>query len=165
MAINNHLIQGKAMWCKIVGAPVPGYQNGPPEWTFDLVIDKDTQKKLLKIGVAPQYLKDNADGETFVRFTRKATKRDGSEGKPIKIVDHKNQDWGTDLIGNGSILNVSFTLNPVGAGTAARLKPSVLAVQVWNLEKYSPKATFKTREDLPSQTEETWTEEEDQEAA
>ncbi len=161
MAITNHIITGKANWFKAVGAPVGGYPDGkgPLEWTFDLVLDSENIEKLLATGCAAQYIKENKDGDKYVRFTRKAVKMDGTPGKAIKIVDSQNKDWDeTKLIGNGSVLNVSFTLNEVGMGKDKRFKPSVLAVQVWELETFTKGTGFTTKTEAPAS--ESWADDE-----
>ncbi len=145
-----------------MGEPRGGYPNGegPLEWTFDLVLDEEAKKKLNSLKVSKDYIKSTDDGQDYIRFTRKAVKKDGTPGAPIRIVDHKNNPWGNELIGNGSTLNVSFTINEVNSGKAKKLKPSVLAVQVWDLQKYSPKSSFQTRDDTgPVGDQQSWTEE------
>ena len=61
------------------------------------------------------------------------------------MVDAQGHDWDDRLIGNGSILNVAYTLNTVGKGKDARQKPSVLSVQVWDYQAYKPKSAFPTK--------------------
>ena len=144
--VKSHLIQGKALYCKIIGAPVPGYDEDSLEWTFDLVLDKDQEKELLASGVSPRYIKDHkTTGERYVRFTRKAIKKDGTKGTPINVIDAQGHPWDDRLIGNGSVLNVAYTNNTVGKGKEARNKPSVLSVQVWDWVKYQPKSQFPTK--------------------
>ena len=146
MAIQTYLIQGSALYCKIIGAPVPGFDEDSLEWTFDLVLNAAQEKELLSTGVAPQYIKNHKTGnERYVRFTRKAIKKDGSKGAPIRVVDAQGHDWDDRLIGNGSVLNVAYTLNTVGKGKETRMKPSVLSVQVWDHKAYKPKSSFPTK--------------------
>lgn len=142
------------MYCKIIGKPVPGYDEDQLEWTFDLVLDTKGVKELLASGAGKQYVRQHkVTGEDYVRFTRKALKKDGTPGKPIQVVDAQGKPWGSDLIGNGSVLNVAYTLNEVGKGKDLRLKPSVLAVQVWDHNKYEPKTGFQVK---PIESEEEW---------
>ena len=146
MAIKSYLIQGEALYCKIIGAPVPGFDEDSLEWTFDLVLNQEQENQLLESGVSPRYIKDHkTTGQRYIRFTRKAVKKDGSKGTPIRVVDAQGHDWDDRLIGNGSVLNVAYTLNTVGKGKDARNKPSVLSVQVWDWKKYTPKSTFPTK--------------------
>lgn len=135
------LIQGKGMWCKIVGAPHVNKFSESKQWSFDLEVDKATQKQLFEAGMSKTYLRDK-DGtrEPFISFVRDETKKDGSEGQPFKVVDAQNQPWPEGkLIGNGSTLNVVMTLNEREYKGKKLLKPSAIAVQVWELNKYEAK--------------------------
>lgn len=146
MAIKSYLTQGSALYCKIIGAPVPGFDEDSLEWTFDLVLNEDQEKELLANGVSDRYIKNHkSTGERCIRFTRKAVKKDGTKGAPIHVVDAQGHDWDDRLIGNGSVLNVAYTLNTVGKGKDSRLKPSVLSVQVWDYKAYKPKSAFPTK--------------------
>lgn len=148
MAIKTYLIQGKASYAKILGKAPPGYENGPAEWTVDVILDKDGVEQYKKSGADEFYVKTNKDtGEQYVRFTRRAVKQDGTEGKPISVFGPDGKDWEQNkLIGNGSVLNVKFSLNEVKSKGTKRLKPSVLAVQVWEHLAYKGKSDFPVRE-------------------
>lgn len=156
MAIKTHLVRGQASWCKIIGAAPPGYDNGPAEWSFDLILDEEGKKTFLASGADKFYVK-NRDGKDFVRFVRKAVKQDGEAAQPIRVVDHRGQPWdGKTLIGNGSTLNVNFTLNEVKSKGVKRLKPSVLSVQVWDLKKYQGKSEFPVKDEPAAAVEAEW---------
>lgn len=148
MAIKTTLVQGKARWCKVLGTAPPGYDNGPAEWTFDLMLDEKGEKDFLASGADLFYLReDKVTGEKFVKFSRKAVKQDGTDSKPIKVLDHHGDDWNqSELIGNGSVCNVQFTLNQVKSKGQQRNKPSVLAMQIWEHQKYKPKSSFPVKE-------------------
>lgn len=160
MALKKYLIQGKGQWCKVIGEAPPGYDDGPPEWTFDLILDDNGKKDLLASGADKFYIKKNKNGQDFVRFTRKAQKKTGEANQPIEIVDHKNEPWGNKLIGNDSTLNVCFTLNEAKHKGIKRMKPSVLSVQVWDHVQFKPKPVFATKDtETGTGSEESWTEE------
>lgn len=149
--MKTHTISGIGMWCKIIGAPRPGYDEDSLEWTFDLALNEINRNKLLELGVAPQYIKTKEGMGEYIRFTRKAVKADGDEGKPFNIVNHKGEPWGNDLIGNGSELNVKITIKEISQGKNKRLKPQALAIQVWKHVKFKSNA-FPTREDTTNDT-------------
>jgi hypothetical protein len=155
--LKTYVIRGKAKWFRAVGKPVGGYPNGtgPEEWSFDLIPDNDSKEKLLKLGMSKKYLKTNQDGEEYVKFSRKAKRRDGTDSQPFRIVDHNNLDWDDRLVGNGSTLNVQIVLNEIGTGKDKRLKPSALAIQVWDLEKYVTKPAFESK-GTPESASEEW---------
>lgn len=149
-----NILRGKARFCQILGKPRPGYGtepgNGDPEWTFDLVLDEQGKKDFLKSGADKSYIKSR-DGFEYVRFTRKAIKKDGTEAKPINVVNAQGKEWDPKvLIGNDSELNVAFVLNSRTYKGKTILKPSVISVQVWDLVKYVPKNSFPVK---PEETE------------
>lgn len=146
MVTKTHIIQGRAQFAKIVGNPVPGYNNGPPEWQFDLVLDAQGKKDFLKSGADKAYIK-NKEEIDYVRFTRKAVRSDGTPGKPIGIIDAQGKDWDQGiLIGNGSVLNVAYTLNEITFNGKKRFKPQVMRIQVWDHQAYKPKNIFTVKE-------------------
>lgn len=152
------MVSGKAFWTKIVGAPRPNKFNPKvPQWSFDLSVDTENQQKLLEKGMKASYLKNKNDERgVFLTFTRDSIKTDGSPGKPFRIVDSKNNPWPDGVeIGNGSDVNVVVTLNEREFRGQKFLKPSAVAVQVWNLVKYD--SAFPTKEDDETETEETGT--------
>jgi hypothetical protein len=149
------LLRGTAKWAKIVGNPSKGYNEGEREWSFDLVIDKETEKALLDEGMHKDYLRENKEGETYIKFVRKELNKDGDPSKPFAIIDHRGNDWGRDLIGNGSILNVKYALNKVTVRGQDKMKPSAIKIQVWDLVKYEGKGDFPTKE-ATEVTEESW---------
>lgn len=141
------MIQGKSRYAKILGAPPPGFDNGPEEWTFDLVLDEKGKEDFLASGASDFYVKVNKDtGEEYVKFTRKLVKRDGSEGKPFVVVGPDGQPWDqSKKIGNDSVLNVKYSMNEITHKGQKRLKPSALAVQVWEHVPYEGGNSFPTR--------------------
>jgi hypothetical protein len=166
------LIQGKAKWAKIMGAPSWGYENKFKEWSVDVYLDDETVAKLKAEGLGKK-LKDKGNG-TYITFKRKEIGIDRVTGDPknndpIRVVDHRgtvlqngqpdNPDYvkGTLKIGNGSTVNVSFIINEYGKGEKAA---NILSLQVWDLVPYESNE-FPTREDdTGGKTAEDWTEEE-----
>lgn len=143
------IISGKAKWAKVIGGPFPGYKGQYNEWTVDVIVDKDTQTKLLKAGLTPERLKDK-DGEVTLRFRRKEFSMKGNENKPIEIIDHHGEYWGKDLIGNGSTVNVSFSIYEGNA--------IIDKMQVWDHVPYGNNDSFPTKE--TNTPKEVWSEEE-----
>lgn len=142
--VKSHMIRGEASYAKILGKAPPGYDNGPAQWVLDLVLDDNSVKDYLETGGSDFYIKSQKDtGKPYLRFVRNALRKDGTEAKPIIVYDSDGKEWDQhDLIGNGSILNVKFTLNEIEHKKQKRLKPQVLAVQVWDHKKYVGKSDF-----------------------
>ena len=134
------MIRGTARYAKIVGAPVEGFDGGEKskEWTFDLVVDEETEEKLVGEGIAPTKFKsDPKSGERYINFKRKAYKADGTASKPFKIVDGRGVDWTPGvLIGNGSILNVKYNINEWEFGKKKGKRADAIAIQVFEHVPY-----------------------------
>lgn len=143
------LIRGKAYWAKIVGKPTPGYDKSKLEWSFDLSIDDETRKQLIKEGVGDRIKNKGDERGDFITFKRPAKRQDGTDSKPIKVVDHHGNAWDRRLIGNGSTLNVKFLINEYNAGPRVIRKPAVLAVQVWDYVEYEGKNNNNFEDDFP----------------
>lgn len=134
------LITGRSYWFKGVGSAKPNKFNPEvPQWSFDLSINQTEAEKLLAAGMKKTYLRDKQDERgVFLTFTRDSIKKDGSPGKPFRIVDSKNNPWPDgESIGNGSQLNVVLTLNERTFRGEKFLKPSAIAIQVWDHIEYS----------------------------
>lgn len=147
------MVQGPIYWAKIIGKPQPGFDKRQLEWSFDLGVDDKTAAKFNDLEVSeyvkplvnPKTKKPHASGMDYIKFTRREKKFDGEDAQPIKVVDSAGKDWPTDrLIGNGSIVNVKFAVNEKQAGG---MKPSVIAVQVWDFKPYEGGENFPTREE------------------
>lgn len=134
------MLQGKAYWSKVLGKAQDGYTKGEREWSIDIGIDEDAVAKYLAEGGSDFYLKtkDNHPAEGhYIPFKRKEIKQDGTPAKPITVVDRKGNPWDpAKKIGNGSVVNFMFALNPVEVGKAKRNKPSLIKMQVWELVEY-----------------------------
>lgn len=146
------------MYAKVLGVAPPGFDNGPAEWTIDVNLDKDGLEQYKASGADMFYIRtEKKTGDQHVRFTRKAVKKDLSPGKPILVVGPDGKDWDqTKLIGNGSVVNVRFTLNEITHKGSKRLKPSILAIQVWSHTEYKPKSGFDIKEVLEGETPSEW---------
>lgn len=145
------MLRGTVRWAKIVGAPHKGYNpTDPKEWSFDFHPDEKGMEELKREGAGvyikkPKNDKDH-DGQPWVQFKRRETTRDGSAGKPFRIVDAQGKEWdGKTLIGNGSVVNVKYMLNEVTAGVnRGAMKPGVAAIQIVKLVPYEGGEEFPT---------------------
>lgn len=150
MANKHQLKEVRVKWAKIIGKPQKGYNDGPEQWAFDAFLNKDQVKELKALGLGPK-IKDKGEGP-FIQFKRKAkevVKQDGTKTlNYIPIFDHHNNPWGGALIGNDSILNVSFMVNqrPGYKGAKPTMAADVLAVQVWDLVEYHRPSDFEVKD-------------------
>lgn len=129
-------------YARVVGEPYTNkFDPSKKQWSFDLRVDKATQKQLLDAGMRKSFIRNKDERGPFISFVRDATRRDGSEGKPFKIVDHRGEPWDQNVkIGNGSVVNVIVTLNEREYNGQKFLKPGCISFQVWDLVPYEPKA-------------------------
>lgn len=157
-------IQGITTWAVIVGTPRANkFKGGAREWSFDLTVNEVEQKKLLDAGMKATYLKNKDDSRgTYITFVRPELKKDGTPSKPFNIVDAQKNPWPSDkLIGNGSVLNVIVSLNEREFRGVKFLKPSAVAVQIWDHKDYVSTSNgsgggFASKEAVPGDSEGTW---------
>ena len=137
------MIQGKGFWTRITGKPHDGYKSTADAdklWSFDLSIDDAVVKQFKDNNIGNKVKNKGDERGNFVTWKRRAFKRDGDPAKPIRVVDRNGQPWDpTKKIGNGSILNVQFLINDAETETP---RPSVIAVQVWELVEYEGGGEF-----------------------
>ena len=155
------MIQGKTYWNRTVGEPHENKFAKSKQWSFDLSIDEDTEKKLLAKGMRKTYIRNKDDERgNFLSFNRDAIKKDGSAGKPYEIVDDQGLPWDqSKLIGNGSVLNCIITMNEREYNGSKFLKPSCVKFQVYDLVTYEAKGTFPVKQAEavdPTNSAETW---------
>lgn len=145
MAMKSYIISGKASYAKVLGAPVPGYDENQKEWTVDLILDEEGKQKFLESGADKFYIKENKEGQEYVKFTRKAVRMDGTSANPIPVVGPDGKDWDQEkLIGNGSQINVRYALSEVKSKGTKKLKPVCLAIQIWEHVPYT-RTSFPTK--------------------
>ena len=103
------IVSGKSMWCKLLGDPVVNpFDVDNREWTIDLVVDKDTVKKLKQDKLDWKIKSVDNVGEV-IRFKRKEKSRTGKENERIEVIDSKGKPWDQKvLIGNDSEVNVKY---------------------------------------------------------
>ena len=152
------IITGFAHYAKVLGKPAWGYEKQYKEWSIDVAISADTRTALIAAGMDSAAIKNKGDDRgDFITFKRREFKKDGEPGKPIEVVDKKQQAWDhAKLIGNGSKINAKIALNEqVGK---KGLKPGIIKLQVVDLVEYEGRAM--DEEDLPTYADdgsvETW---------
>jgi len=122
-------LQGKSMWA-CVQSPNTKFE---PVYCIDLVIDAAQAKEVRKQGLK---VKKNDDGESFVKLKRKLFKQDGTENSKPKVVDASKAPF-TNLIGNGSIVNVFYNLYEWGPGKyGSGIGADLTGIQIIDLVPY-----------------------------
>jgi len=142
------MIQGKARWAKITGAPGKAFNPGEFEWSIDVEVDDAAKATLIADGFADKI--KVKDGVEFITFKRKSVKADGTPSAPIRVVAQDKTPWPDDKkIGNGSVINVKYAINEWTFGKKTGIKPSILAVQVWDLVEFEGGDDFPMGEGAP----------------
>ena len=143
------VIQGKAYYAKVLGAPAWGYKKQHKEWSLDVTIDAPTKARLLEAGMSKGVIKNKDDDRgDFITFKRRELKKDGTPGKRIEVVNKKGQEWDQKaLIGNGSVVNCKIALNEYEGET----KPGLIKLQVVEHVEYEGRGG--DDEDLPTYNE------------
>ena len=124
-------LNGTVKWAKVFQPD----ENFNPKWCLDLYPDAAQLKKLKSMGFA---IKTDGDGDEFVHIKRNVTTKKGKKNDPPRVVGANGKDSFTDLIGNGSIINVI-------ASDYEYMKKKYLwleALQVVNHVPYNQKDTF-----------------------
>lgn len=102
------VVQGKAFWAS-VQSPNTTYD---PVYSVDLVVDLETAKRLKAEGLEVKKKKEGDKGfeagDLVVKFKRKAFKKSGEPNSAPTVVDAKKNPF-SELIGNGSVVKVSYT--------------------------------------------------------
>lgn len=132
------LVTGKCQWAKVydVDRMFPKDKTGGV-WSIDLIVDDMNEKILIKEGLS--HLINEKDGLRYIKFKRNEFKKqpEGEANTPPAVVDAMKKPM-TDLIGNGSTVNISFTTYP---GFKSKIYPTLQTVQVVSL------VTFKGKKD------------------
>lgn len=118
------VIKGKVKWAS-VQAPNTKFT---PQWTIDVVLEKDEAKKLKSAGFN---VKKDKDGDIILKCKKNVMRKDGTQNSPPRIVDAGKNPF-KELIGNGSVCNVQY--NPVDWEYAGKKGVSANLVGVQVLE-------------------------------
>lgn len=130
------LISGKCQWAKVyeVDRQFPKEKTGGV-WSIDLIVDSTNEALLQKEGLG--HLINEKNGVRYIKFKRNEFKKTpaNTPNTPPQVVDAAKKPM-KDLIGNGSMVNVSFTTYD---GFKGKKYPTLQAVQVVNLVAFKAK--------------------------
>lgn len=118
---NFNYVTGHIRWAKVF-LLVPNYNKDGLEWTFDFVPSEEAEKTFKDLKIDDKL--KTKDGVTFMRFTQKEERADGTKNFPITVVDARNRPWDpkivdgkvTNPIGNDSLVEVKFKVVDYGKG-------------------------------------------------
>lgn len=146
------IINGISQYAQVLGAP-RNNQFDPDNriWTIDLLVNKDTIKKLKTEGLGWKLKKTEKEaswtpeGSDYIKFKRMEFFIDRKTGekkrnKPIEVIDAQGNPWDQEiLIGNGSEINVRFRTYE---GFKKQTQAMIDGVQVVKHVPYENKESF-----------------------
>ena len=119
-------------WAKL-DKPVSPF--GTEQWELQIA----TTDKALAKEMSDNYLNvKEKDGKFTVALKRKARKADGSENKPVTVVDGSMKPVDATTIGNGSTGNVILFQYPYDTAGRKGVATQLTGVQVTALVEYNP---------------------------
>jgi hypothetical protein len=129
----NYRIDGVELnWAKL-SKPVSPF--GTLQWELQIA----TADKSLADTLAKEHFNvKEKDGKFVIALKRKAIKADGSQNKPVNVVDASNKELDPTIIGNGSTGNVIVFQYPYEVSGRKGIATTLSGVQVTNLVEYSP---------------------------
>ena len=134
------VLKGKAHWAKVDRAVNP-FDPSKPRWSIDVqLVDPDSVKMIEEMGV-PIKNKDDERGD-FVTLQKDQFLTNGQELPKPRVIDSKKNDISGTLIGNGSMVKVSFYPKEWKYANRAGVRAVLKDVQVLELVEYIPKDEF-----------------------
>ena len=147
------VISGKAFWAKLDKAQNP-FDPQKPRWSIDVALDASGVKTMKGHGVS---IKDKDDDRgKFVTLYKDQFLSNGNELPKPRLMDTQKNEMNGTLIGNGSLVKVSFTPREWKMNNRNGVRAVLKDVQVIDLVEYSPPDEFEVEEgyvnDTPSST-------------
>ena len=123
MASTMNKLTGTAMWAKVFPHNKDKNEDfhGPGgAYVLDLIVDQQGEQEFLATGArtTPKV----TDEGVAIKFKRKHTHHIEDFGGSPQVVDADNNDWDGTLIGNGSTVEVAYTVYDTKMGKGCRLE-------------------------------------------
>ena len=137
------VISGKAYWAKLDQAQNP-FDAAKPRWSIDVSLNADGVKTMKGHGVP---IKDKEDDRgKFVTMYKDQFLNNGAELPKPRLLDSQKNDISGTLLGNGSLVKVSFTPREWKMNSRTGVRAVLKDVQVLDLVSYSPPDEFDVEE-------------------
>ena len=143
------VVSGKAYWAKLDKAQNP-FDQAKPRWSIDVSLNAEGIKFMKGHGV-PIKDKEDARGK-FVTLYKDQFLTNGSELPKPRLMDSQKNDISGTLVGNGSLVKVSFTPREWKMNNRKGVRAVLKDVQVLDLVEYSPPDEFDVEEGYVSDT-------------
>ena len=143
------VVSGKAYWAKLDQAQNP-FDQAKPRWSIDVSLNAEGIKFMKGHGVP---IKDKEDDRgKFVTMYKDQFLNNGSELPKPRLMDSQKNDISGTLVGNGSLVKVSFTPREWKMNNRKGVRAVLKDVQVLDLVEYSPPDEFDVEEGYVSDT-------------
>ena len=143
------VVSGKAYWAKLDKAQNP-FDQAKPRWSIDVSLNAEGIKFMKGHGVP---IKDKEDDRgKFVTMYKDQFLNNGSELPNPRLMDSQKNDISGTLVGNGSLVKVSFTPREWKMNNRKGVRAVLKDVQVLDLVEYSPPDEFDVEEGYVSDT-------------
>ena len=143
------VVSGKAYWAKLDKAQNP-FDQTKPRWSIDVSLNAEGIKFMKGHGVP---IKDKEDDRgKFVTMYKDQFLNNGSELPNPRLMDSQKNDISGTLVGNGSLVKVSFTPREWKMNNRKGVRAVLKDVQVLDLVEYSPPDEFDVEEGYVSDT-------------
>jgi|TARA_R110002020_G_scaffold366419_1_gene578489 hypothetical protein len=133
------VISGKSFWAKLHQAQNP-FDPDKPRWSIDVALDKKGVKQMESEGCNIKN-KDDDRGD-FVTIYKDQFLTDGTELPKPRVMDSQKNLINGTLIGNGSLVNVSYKPRSWTMGNRKGVRPVLRDVQVVKLVEYTAPDEF-----------------------
>ena len=137
------VISGKAFWAKLDKAQNP-FDQSKPRWSIDVALNSEGIKTMKSHGVP---IKDKEDDRgKFVTMYKDQFLTNGTELPKPRLMDSQKNDISGTLLGNGSLVKVSFNPREWKMNNRTGVRAVLKDVQVIDLVSYSPPDEFEVEE-------------------
>ena len=143
------VVKGKAFWAKLEN-PTNQFDPDKPRWSIDVSLDKEGLAVINEAGIPIK--NKNDDRGQFASFRRDKFLSNGVELTKPRLIDAKKNDISGTLIGNGSVVKVSFYAKEYNVNGRQGVRGVLKDVQVLSLVPYERKDEFKEEEGFVSDT-------------
>lgn len=137
------VVTGKAFWAKL-DEPKNQFDPLKPRWSLDVALNTEGVKFMKGLGI-PIKDKDDDRGK-FVTMYKDQYLRSGKELPKPRVVDSQKNDISGTLIGNGSLVKVSFQERKWDMNNKQGVRAVLKDVQVIDLLEYVQADEFEVEE-------------------
>ena len=143
-------VRGKLYWAKIIGDPRPNYGGDAREWTFEFEPDEEGLATFKENKITDRLKDKYEDRGKYITLRKPEFNKEGEPNRPIRVLKQDGTtEWGTDLLGNGTVADVKLDIRDYGPGKKLGIYPVAIRIvdhveyasnEFAPLEEVAPKA-------------------------